>query len=83
MQIIHNDSIQKICVKGKDTLWQSHSQLGMDSIENLDKIFLEVRKTVKEMPKTIKSTEGDISIEKNDGTKNGTYTGIFNTNMFL
>ena len=49
-------------------------------MENLDKILSEVvRKTVKETLETIMNTERDIFIEKNDGTKNGTYRRTLNT----
>jgi len=49
-------------------------------MENLDKILSEVvRKTVKETLETIMNTERDIFIEKNYGTKNGTYRRTLNT----
>jgi len=49
-------------------------------MEDLDKILSEVvRKTVKETLETIMNTERDIFIEKNDGTKNGTYRRALNT----
>ncbi|MFP3257127.1 MAG: transposase, partial [Candidatus Nanopusillus acidilobi] len=49
-------------------------------MEDLDKILSEVvRKTVKETLETIMNTERDIFIEKNDGTKNGTYRRTLNT----
>jgi hypothetical protein len=54
--------------------WQNHRQGGMNNLEDLDKILLEVvRKTVKETLETIMNTERDMFIEKKDGTKNGTY----------
>jgi len=60
--------------------WQNHRQEGMNNLEDLDKILLEVvRKTVKETLETIMNTERDMFIEKNDGTKNGTYRRTFNT----
>jgi transposase-like protein len=52
----------------------------MNNMEDLDKILSEVvRKTVKETLETIMNTERDIFIEKNDGTKNGTYRRTLNT----
>ena len=60
--------------------WQNHRQRDINSMEDLDKILLGVvRKTVKETLVTITNTERDIFIEKNDGTKNGTYRRTLNT----
>jgi len=59
--------------------WQNHRQEGMNNLEDLDKILLGVvRKTVKETLETIMNTERDMFIEKNDGTKNGTYRRTLN-----